>query len=170
MPHASTPLRLFYALCPDPATRTALIALQAQISGRTVPAQNLHMTLAFIGNQPPSLLPVLISILENCRRPVLQMEIDSWGYFPKQRIAWVGPSAPPAALFTLQQQLWQALIDAEILRKQTNAFRPHISLTRDSQKPVSRFLQPVHWQSRSLCLIESVSTDVGPVYRSLAEV
>ncbi len=169
MPHASTPLRLFYALCPAPATRTALAALQTQINGNKVPAQNLHMTLAFVGNQPRSVLPVLTSILQSCALPNLHMEIDSWGYFPKQRIAWVGPSVPPPALLSLQQQLWQNLIDAGILRKQTNEFVPHISLARNSPMPSTKFFQPVHWESRQVVLMESVSASAGPVYRILAE-
>ena len=169
MPHAPTPLRLFYALRPDPATRSALAALQTQINGNKVPAQNLHMTLAFVGNQPRSLLPVLRSILQSCALPNLHMEIDSWGYFPKQHIAWVGPSAPPPALLSLQQQLWRCLIDAGVLGKQTNEFVPHISLARNSPMPSMKFFQPVRWESRQVVLMESVPTGDGPVYRILAE-
>ncbi len=45
--------RLFFALWPDPPTRTALAMLVdglPLVGGRRVPAENLHLTLAFLGN------------------------------------------------------------------------------------------------------------------------
>jgi len=56
-------IRLFFALWPDDATRRALAAcasaVVAQTGGREVAAGNLHLTLAFIGERPTTLVPTL---------------------------------------------------------------------------------------------------------------
>ena len=100
-------LRLFFALWPDPAVREQLAKQQQHISGRRVPADNLHLTLAFLGVQPRSLLPSLEAALDTLALPALQLTIDRLGYFSKPRIAWAGPSTPPAALMSMQQGLWK---------------------------------------------------------------
>lgn len=157
-------LRLFFALCPDPATRSALAALQQHVAGRNVPSQNLHLTLAFLGNQASTQLPVLQTILHALRLPALHVEIDQLGFFAAPRLAWAAPSAVPAALSSLQQTLWQALYDAQIPLKPAAGFRPHITLARNAEKPSVVLEKAVSWQVGHIALIESVLGPTGPSY------
>jgi 2'-5' RNA ligase len=162
-------LRLFYALWPDALTRARLATWQQHIAGRKVPVQNLHLTLAFLGSQPRSLLPVLETVLQECALPSLQLELDHFGFFSGQRIAWAGASQAPSALFTLQQALWQTLLDARIPLKPVAGFRPHITLARNALPPPQIVPQPVSWRIEKMALLESVSTDAGVLYVPLAE-
>lgn len=162
-------LRLFYALWPDELTRMKLAALQQQVSGRKMSAQNLHLTLAFLGNQPHTLLPILKEILHQLPLQSMQIDIDSLDYFSKPRIAWAGPRAAPAALFTLQSDLMQALERAQIHLKPVAGFRPHITLTRDAPPPLEAAIQTVKWEAKEIALLQSVSSLQGPHYQVLAQ-
>jgi len=88
-------LRLFYALWPDKATRDALANLQLSIRGRIILPQNLHITLAFLGDQPVWLLPTLRTILEGLNFPRIDLKIDRIGFFARSRIAWAGMGKQP---------------------------------------------------------------------------
>src|SRR5438045_2993707 len=83
-------LRLFYALWPDETVRDALSALQAPLQGRRTQRANLHLTLAFLGMQPASLLPVLQGILQQLPQADIALTIDHSGHFAQRRIAWAG--------------------------------------------------------------------------------
>lgn len=161
-------LRLFYALWPDPVTRMKLSALQQQVSGRMMLVENLHLTLAFLGNQPRSLLPLLESVLHRLPLPAMQLEIDSLDYFSKPRIAWVGPRQAPASLFSLQRDLMKALADTQINLKPVAGFRPHITLARDAP-PQRAEIQTIYWKVSEIALLESVSSLQGPQYHVLAQ-
>lgn len=162
-------LRLFYALWPDELTRMKLAALQQQVSGRKMSAKNLHLTLAFLGNQPHTLLPILEEILQQLTLQSMQIDIDRLDYFSKPRIAWAGPQAAPAALFALQSELMQALEKAHIHLKPVAGFRPHITLTRDATPPLAAEIQTVKWEAREIALLQSVSSPQGPQYHVLAQ-
>lgn len=169
MNRQASSLRLFYALWPDASTRSKLAALQQQVTGRKVPVQNLHLTLAFLGSQPRSLLPLLETLMQQSPLQALELEIDSFGFFNRQRIAWAGPSQAPPDLFTLQQTLWQSLLQAQIPLKPVAGFRPHVTLARDALPPPQMLPEPVQWKIERMVLLESVSTDAGPIYVPLAE-
>lgn len=160
-------LRLFYALWPDEVTRMKLAAWQQQVSGRKMSAQNLHLTLAFLGNQPRTLLPILEEILHRLPLQAMQLDIDSLDYFSKPRIAWAGPRMAPPALFTLQSDLMHALEKAEINLKPVAGFRPHITLTRDAP-PTNTEIPTIQWKVGEIALLQSVSSPQGPHYQVLA--
>lgn len=162
-------LRLFYALWPDELTRMKLAALQQQVSGRKMSAQNLHLTLAFLGNQSHTLLPMLEEILHQLPLQSMQIDIDRLDYFSKPRIAWAGPKSAPAALFTLQTDLIQALEEAHIQLKPVAGFRPHITLTRDAPPPITAEIQTVRWEAKEMALLQSVSSLQGPQYQVMAQ-
>ena len=162
-------LRLFFALWPDAATREKLAALQHDVSGRKVRAQNLHLTLAFLGNQLRAAVPVLKEVMESLTLSSMQLEIDTYGYFQQQRIVWVGSSLPPLSLFDLQHALRLAINEAQISYKPLAGFRPHISLARDAKEQTDKLLQPVHWRVEKFVLLESVSDATGVIYTPLAE-
>lgn len=161
--------RLFFALWPDAATREQLAKLQHDVSGRTVRAQNLHLTLAFLGQQLPASVPALKEVLAGLPLTAMQIEIDTYGYFQKQRIVWAGPSMPPPALFDLQRALWLAIEEAQIPFKPLTGFKPHVSLARDAKEQAGKLVQPVRWQVEKIALLESVSDATGVIYKPLAE-
>src|SRR6476661_5320556 len=101
----SDTVRLFYALWPDDATRTALLHLQTRLQGRKTPYDKLHVTLAFLGSQPVSVLPTLHDILADLPASPLTLTLDRLSYFTKNRIAWAGMHDVPETLLLLQRAL-----------------------------------------------------------------
>lgn len=161
--------RLFFALWPDAAMREQLALLQHAVSGRKVQPQNLHLTMAFLGHQPQSLLPALSQLLVNLPLTALTIQIDTYGYFQKQRIVWAGASMPPPSLFELQRALWDAIRQTGIPFQPLNGFKPHISLARDAEEHTGKLASVIDWQVQNIALLESVSDGKGVRYVPLAQ-
>ncbi len=159
--------RLFYALWPDATTRTALATLCAALSGNRMQPGNLHLTLAFLGQQPQTLLPVLKKI--SAALPPLDepLHIDHLGFFKRRRIVWAGLHNPPAELFALQETLAQQLRQHQISFDDQPAFKPHITLARDSVLPQETAITPIHMVAGRIVLVESISRPEGVLYRLL---
>lgn len=161
-------LRLFYALWPDDATRSALARLQAAISGRKTAYENLHMTLAFLGEQPVGSLTALRKILADLPVPLVTLVLDRIGYFTKSRIAWAGTHAAPDELLVLQQRLMREIAHQNILADTRSAFKPHVTLARDAAAPDDLPFEPIHWHAGHVCLVASSNEPQGVRYRILA--
>jgi 2'-5' RNA ligase len=161
--------RLFYALWPDDTTRAHLQRLQASVTGRKVRPENLHLTLAFLGNQPKSRLPVLAGLLDKLPDQSFAVDIDRYGYFSKPRIAWAGPSASPPPLLDLQQSLMQALSEAQIPVKPQGQFTPHVTLARDANSLNESFAPGVAWRVGKIVLVQSLQVKGGAIYSPLME-
>ena len=161
-------LRLFYALWPDAATRAALTRLQLAVRGRNMRPENFHLTLAFLGEQPIGSLPRLRQILRQLGGSALDLQLDQYGYFSRNRIAWAGMQQVPPALVTLQQELAQALTLHRIDYDNQSAFRPHLTLARNAQPPEELTIAPVLWHADHVALVQSDSLDQGRQYRILA--
>jgi 2'-5' RNA ligase len=161
-------LRLFYALWPDEDARAAFMHLQAPLQGRKTRYQNLHMTLAFLGQQSTSLLPMLELILRKLPSQTLALRVDRIGYFPRKKIAWAGMHETPADLLTLNERLQTLLTENEIAFDRQQEFQPHITLARDAVPPEELPFEIIEWQCREVALVESVTLPEGPLYRVLA--
>jgi 2'-5' RNA ligase len=160
-------LRLFYALWPDEATRTALSRLQEPLAGRKMHPRDLHITLAFLGQQPTSLLPLLQILLRQLPPPDLRLELDRIGYFPRSRIVWIGMHSVPDALIALHQALHSALAQQGIHSVQHGSFTPHVTLARDAPEPPQSSFEPLHWHADHMVLVQSVSAPEAERYRVL---
>lgn len=166
--HPPEHARLFYALWPDDATRAALMSLQAGVQGRKVPAENLHVTLAFLGEQPSRLLPALIDVLQRLPQPDMVLKIDRLGYFRRNRIAWAGMSEVPAELTGLHQSLSELLRDTGMDIRSDSRFRPHVTLARDAPEAPDDTIVAVEWKVKSAVLVRSMTAPGGSVYSVLA--
>lgn len=164
---AAQSIRLFFALWPDEATQTALMRLQARMQGRRTRRENLHITLAFLGRQPPDTLPVLAQILHGLAPANVALEIDRIGYFRRKRIAWAGMNASPEPLTALHRTLTEALIRHGIDYDSASTFRPHVTLARDAAAPDKMPFEAVAWRTSQIALVESVTLPEGPVYRTV---
>lgn len=162
------PLRLFYALWPDEATREALQILQMHVHGRRTRLSNLHVTVAFLGDQPAAHLPLLKTILAGLPRSAFTLQIDRLGYFKKRHIAWAGSHAVPDALIALQESLGQALMRQAIKFDRNKDFTPHITLARDAEPPLDRPFDPFVWEVKQIALVQSLQEGGHLAYRVLA--
>ena len=166
--------RLFFALWPDDTTRQALAAEAERLAplcgGYPLPAENMHITLAFLGNVDEARIAPLVALAQGW--PALQGEwtLDRLGHFPQPRIVWAGSQMPSDALLTLDAELWQALSRHGFTAPQRE-FTPHVSLVRQAERaaPQSRLPTSIRWRFDHLALVESQLGNGGSRYRTLAD-
>lgn len=160
-------VRLFYALWPDDATRSALVRLQAPIQGRITPSEDLHLTLAFLGTQATAALPALQALMAKLPAAAITLKLDCLGYFPRNGVAWAGAQHTPATLAALYQALLVALAQQNIALDQNARFKPHITLARNAAAGAAApDMTPILWHADHIALVQS--TGSAPRYRLLA--
>ena len=166
---ADATLRLFFALWPDPETRAAIAALARDVSreasGRPVAADNVHVTLAFLGEQPAAIVPRLCASAAALEFSTFRLALDDVGCWRNTGIAWLGASETPTALAALQSGLAAALASLGIALD-PRPFAPHLTLARRIATTVRRRLpQPVDWNVTSFALVASELDRGGARYR-----
>ncbi|MGK0673914.1 MAG: RNA 2',3'-cyclic phosphodiesterase [Halothiobacillaceae bacterium] len=100
--------RLFFALWPDETTRRRLAAFLKVLprgKGRDMRAENLHLTLAFLGDCEEGLLTCLAEVGSSLTGQPFELTFDRLGHFQRARVLWLGLSRPPVELFELQAHL-----------------------------------------------------------------
>jgi RNA 2',3'-cyclic 3'-phosphodiesterase len=167
MPDAT--LRLFFALWPDATTRAAIAALARDVGretgGRAVAADNAHLTLAFLGEQPVDIVPKLCASASGVELSAFRFALDEIGCFSKTGIAWLGTSAVPSELIALHGDLARALVSLGIALD-ARPFAPHLTLARRIGTAVRRRLpQPIVWNMASFALVASELDRGGARYR-----
>jgi len=165
-------LRLFFALWPDAATRAAIadlaLAIAQETRGRAPAPEKVHLTLAFLGSQPASLLPTLQSRASSIEVPGFKLLLDQLGCWRQSGIAWLGASEVPPELITLYDRIASACASLG-LPKEDRPFAPHLTLARRVTTPARRRLvQPVVWPVSSFALVASETHANGAIYRTLA--
>ena len=167
-------LRVFFALWPDAPARDALAALArdtvAQAQGRAPVAENLHLTLAFLGDVAPGRIAALRAIGRHVSSvvPAFTLSLDCTGMFRGSGIAWAGASATPPELAGLVERLREALV-AEGFALERRAFQPHVTLARRCRKPNGvRILAPIAWNVAGIALNASELRPDRSRYRELA--
>lgn len=161
-------LRLFYALWPDDTTRAALARLQFDLHGNKTRYRNFHITLAFLGDQPESVLPALQTLLTHIEDKEMTLTLDRLGHFPRNRIAWAGMHDAPAALMQLQAGLTRQLAQRQVMFESRALFRPHITLAREAAAPAEHAFTPIVWQAKQVALVQSLMAEDGLRYQVLA--
>lgn len=152
-------LRMFFAAVPTPPTRecisAAARAAQLQPAARLVPAENYHMTLAFVGAIPASRVAELQAIGRAQRAHRFALRFDAYEYWPKPEILVAAARIIPAALDLLWQQIHRDLA-AHQWALDPKRLRPHVTLARKvSQAPVLQAMSPFEWQVEAISLIRS---------------
>ena len=169
---ASGSARVFFALWPDAALRSALAELAREVAGeargRPTAQENLHLTLAFLGDQSDRQVQALQALAGAVVSHRFQLALDEIGSFARTGIAWLGASAPQLELVALQGRLAHVLREAGFSLDE-RPYAPHLTLVRRAGAPVRRALaRPILWNVTSFVLAAS---DPGrePIYRVLAE-
>ncbi len=124
-------IRAFVAVpLPEPVVRT-LVAAQAGLpAGRPVPPENLHITVAFLGEHPEPLIEDVHLALDNIRAPAFELTLDGLGLFggDKPRVLYAEVQPEPM-LAHLREKVLQAARGAGI-RMDRARYNPHVTLAR----------------------------------------
>lgn len=162
--------RLFFALWPDAAVRATLDEAARALTGkrvRRVPADNLHLTLAFLGSVPAATQDCLERQAGAVRVAPFTLSLDVAGYYPRPRVLWIGAGDVPGALWELAGALRQSQLDCGIAPDR-HGFQAHVTVARKySQGVPEHVFTPVEWPVRDFRLVESVSTENGVRYLPL---
>lgn len=176
-------IRAFVALALPATLRDALEELQADLeTGRAVEPENLHLTLAFLGEHPAPVLEDVHDELEAIRLAPFPLRIDGLGVFGgrKPRVLFADIAAEPG-LTALHRKVLGAARAAG-LEPGRAKFRPHVTLARfggdaltgEEAAALDRFLQAhvdfaaAPFQVTDFRLFRSTLTRRGPVYDEMA--
>ena len=153
--------RWFFALWPSPRERElaalAAAALALGSEARRVPAENYHVTIAFVGAVAAAGVERLRLIGRESAAACCTLRFDAYEYWPKPQVLVAAAHEIPAAL----EQLWHGLhaslaVQGVVLTPKR--LRPHITFARnvalppDLQAPLT-FM----WTAEALCLVRSDS-------------
>jgi 2'-5' RNA ligase len=133
-----------------------------------VPADNVHLTLAFVGAWPQSQLASLFAAGHSLDGQTMHVTLDLHGAFRRTGIAWIGASSPPVALADLATALAGAL-RANGVPYDERSFRPHVTLARRCRGPWPHgACEPLAWDVDSFALMASETRTEGARYTRLA--
>ncbi|QOX77552.1 RNA 2',3'-cyclic phosphodiesterase [Trichlorobacter lovleyi] len=128
-------MRLFVAIELPEVVQQQLSLLHEELPGvRWVRPEQLHLTLAFLGELAEQQLGLLGKALEGVSFEPFTLRFEQLGCFPDQRhprVVWIGLQSNPA-LQQLARQVQAAAMACGIMLEQ-RPFTPHITLARCKQ-------------------------------------
>src|SRR5438046_10025056 len=108
-------VRTFIGLDPGSAIRDRMVALQESLARtgtevKWVEAENLHVTLLFLGEVDERQVTNVCRIVQECaaKQPAFSVSVETVGCFPNERrprIVWVGIGAGTQALCALHEAM-----------------------------------------------------------------
>ena len=149
--------RLFIALELPEGCRETLADLAVPLRGvRWLPANHLHLTIAFLGDVPREAELRLRESLAAVRVPPFTLPVKGIGTFGNTRptVIWAGVGTAHPHLFALHKRVHDALF-ATRLDPALRPFHPHITLARlkDVSAPTLHHFLRKH-ESADHCLVE----------------
>ena len=136
----SEPKRLFFAIELPGAIREPIVHWRAEQfpaeAGRPVAAENLHLTLAFLGDVSAEKQQALSQLAGRIRQPGFTLKLDDAGQWLRSRVIWLGMRQPPRGLLQLANML-RAQAARNGCYQNPQPFHPHITLLRDASHAVA---------------------------------
>ena len=130
-------LRLFLGYRLPGDVVEALADWQArELRGRTVPASNLHVTLAFLGSRPASELPAILDVLkraaaESAGAPVFAVS----GYRETRSVGMLTLDDELDAASGLAGRLHADLAALGVYEPESRPWLPHVTVLRFGERP-----------------------------------
>lgn len=154
-------MRLFFAAWPPARTAAALHTWAEGFEGRAVARENIHLTLAFLGEADPA---KAIAAAKRVRGTRHELPIEEACFWKKNQIVWVGPSAMPTELERLVRSLHLELYRAEFILER-RPFAVHVTLLRKAREPGKMPPLPrVAWPVHEFVLVGSRVSPRGSTY------
>jgi RNA 2',3'-cyclic 3'-phosphodiesterase len=170
-------MRLFVALELPAAARAALAAWAdavAPAAMRRAPAENLHVTLAFLGARAPADAEAVGALLAGLARPLGPLAVEGPLWLPPRRpgVLAVALGAGPA-LAELHAELVTALAGAIGFEPERRALRPHVTVARARREARLRAVEldpppALRFEAEALVLHRSHTGTGGARYEALA--
>ena len=164
--------RLFFALWPDPETRTKLDKVAQQVKNekfRLVKKSNLHITLEFLGEVTDEDQQALIEKAAKIHAEPFDLELSRIGWWQKPAILWIGTTDMPKPLLNLVKSI-KKCVKQQGLKTDQREYKPHVTIARKvKQRVAAKGAFHIPWHVNSFALVRSESTDNGVEYRVVNE-
>ena len=163
-------VRVFFAIWPDAAAQRRLAELAERLEtvcdGRKVRAENIHLTLVFLGEVSVDRLDALCQAaneIQGAGVRAFDFAVEEIRYWKHNRIAYAGVAKVSQELLDLVSAL-QSALSAAGFSFDRQAYVPHITLVRKAKCPapsvelrtgLSELAQPVVWPVREWVLVKS---------------
>ena len=156
--------RLFFALWPGADLQTLLAEKAREALGgrraRRTPAENLHVTLAFLGEVSPEARTCAEQAAGRISGAPFTLSIDRLGYWSRKGLLWAGSSTPPPALERLAADLGGALEADCGFQRDQRPFQAHVTVARKVPRMPGRIaIEPLEWPVERFVLVAS---ELGP--------
>lgn len=160
--------RLFFALWPNDQLRSQMAAAARPLlegkGARPIPADNLHITLAFLGAVQARKLPSVMAAASGIDVASFDLTIDRVEAWAGADILCLTPTTCPS-LRALVDRLRVNLLEHQ-LDPDRKDFRPHVTIGRDwRERQVDSTIGPFAWSADEFVLVESESSRKGSQYR-----
>jgi 2'-5' RNA ligase len=181
-------MRLFLAipLPPDIAVQAFEVLPSSLPALRRVKAENLHVTLAFLGQTPDERLEDVTAAAQGAAERVapFTLSFDRAGRFPERgrpRVVWLGIADGEASISELGAGVYAGL-RSRGLRFDDRPLAPHLTLARVTEdasaaeaKTVGAAVETVavgslRFEVNTITVVQSVLSPKGPRYTALATV
>lgn len=149
-------------------------SLERAVDGRFVPAQNYHLTLAFLDEVDEAEARAAIAAMDDACRAFgpVPIDVDGLGSFGKRAGGaglWLGVAKDPE-LMGLAERLREELRAHGVDYDKSNAFLPHVTLARRVRLPkgdLPRLAFPLPCEARRVTLFRSYLDKEGARYKPL---
>lgn len=158
--------RLFFALWPDRNTRRQCRQLAESLRdfGKPVAANNLHVTLVFLGLVDTAGQQALSKAADRIAIEPLCLAFDRLEFWQKPAVVCLRAERIEPVLSAWVEQLTLAALDNGISVDQ-RPYQPHVTLLRKARQLPPAEFEPIIWRAAGFCLAESCSTPNGVEYR-----
>ncbi|MDF1583291.1 MAG: RNA 2',3'-cyclic phosphodiesterase [Methyloprofundus sp.] len=159
--------RLFFALWPSDRVRKAVGQFNQTLKARdlkTVKADNLHVTLVFLGNVDAQTEQIIRQKANDISAQPFMLNFTQLAYWHKPRILCLLSQTVDPQLLVLVDALTQIAKQCAI-KMEHRPYQPHITLARKAQALINAEAPAIQWSADFFCLVESCSTSEGVQYR-----
>jgi 2'-5' RNA ligase len=160
--------RLFFALWPSSARQREIeVTMRGRVEasrGRAIPAENLHVTLVFLGSVVESRFERVLRAAEQVRSAPFDLAFDQIEVWARSRVLCLTTSALPSSLAQLEEQLRFKLLSEQFDIRQEE-YRPHVTLARDvARRNTREAIASIGWSVEDFVLVESRPGRSGSTY------
>ena len=160
--------RLFFALWPEAQQQQDWADLAKNLipagSGRLIHAQNLHLTLVYLGEITIDVHQRLEQLADAIHSASFELKLERFGHWSRPQVLWWGPKQTPVRLIELVESLRRAARACDIEVEQ-RPYAAHMTLARKVRRAPGRLTAEPHiWQVDEFALVRSTLLPEGAEY------
>lgn len=153
-------MRCFIAAWPDEPTRVALSSVSDDVRlriehRRATGADDLHLTLVFIGDLAEDVALELSDAIAALRFKPFAWQLDTLGFFKEAGVVWVGAARETTKPLADLAVRVRALLDQMSIFYDRRPLAPHVTLLRGVKSFAARKVTPIRWSIGSIALYRS---------------